>query len=247
MPWMVLFFGILVVPLGLVSITLVILQPVAVGAWCTLCLLTATAMLLMIPLTVDEVVAMLQFMVRAVRDGQPFWRTFWRGGTLNGGEPDERSPALTTGLRESAPAMVWGVSVPWTLLASTLIGLWWIAGPDVLGIGGPAADNSHLVGAATVCVAVVSMAEVVRPGRLLNVTLGLWMAAVPWLIGGGGGGATNLAWSNLISGVALAALSVPRGAMREQYGGWDRYARWPQVGAAKQAERSTATPASTAL
>ena len=34
MPWMVTFFGILVVPLGVVSVTLIILQPLAVGARC---------------------------------------------------------------------------------------------------------------------------------------------------------------------------------------------------------------------
>jgi apolipoprotein N-acyltransferase len=38
MPWMVVMFGVLVVPLGVVSIVLVILQPLALGAWCTLCL-----------------------------------------------------------------------------------------------------------------------------------------------------------------------------------------------------------------
>ena len=37
-------------------------------------------MLPMIPLTLDEVVAMCQFMHTAVkRDGKPFWRTFWLG------------------------------------------------------------------------------------------------------------------------------------------------------------------------
>ena len=55
MPWMVTFFFILVVPLGLVHITLVILQPVAVGHWCTVCLAAASLMLLMIPLAVDEI------------------------------------------------------------------------------------------------------------------------------------------------------------------------------------------------
>ena len=48
MHYLVAFFGFLVVPLGVVSIVLVILQPLAVGAWCTLCLVTAVAMLLMI-------------------------------------------------------------------------------------------------------------------------------------------------------------------------------------------------------
>ncbi|MDW7773307.1 MAG: hypothetical protein SCH71_10495 [Desulfobulbaceae bacterium] len=33
------------------------LQPVVVGHWCTLCLVTAFIMLIMIPFTVDELVA----------------------------------------------------------------------------------------------------------------------------------------------------------------------------------------------
>lgn len=37
--------GILVVPLGIASITLIIFQPVAVGAWCTPCLIAVVAML----------------------------------------------------------------------------------------------------------------------------------------------------------------------------------------------------------
>ena len=42
MPWAVMLFGVLVVPVGVVSIVLVILQPLAVGAWCSLCLFTAS-------------------------------------------------------------------------------------------------------------------------------------------------------------------------------------------------------------
>jgi len=43
MPWMVAMFGFLVVPLGVTSIVLVILQPLMVGAWCTICLVTAVS------------------------------------------------------------------------------------------------------------------------------------------------------------------------------------------------------------
>ena len=84
MPWMVLMFGFLVIPLGTTSIVLIILQPVMVGTWSTPALITAALMLVMIPLAVYEVVAMLQFMVQAKREGQPLWRTFWVGGTLKG-------------------------------------------------------------------------------------------------------------------------------------------------------------------
>jgi hypothetical protein len=76
MPWMVLTFGVLVVPLGITSIMLVIMQPVMVGTWCTLSLVTALFMLVMITLALDEGWAMIQFMQRSGRDGKPLWRTF---------------------------------------------------------------------------------------------------------------------------------------------------------------------------
>ena len=78
MPWMVLVFGILVIPLGLVHIFLVISQPVVVGHWCTFCLLAAAVMLPMIPLAADEVVAMGQFMVQAKRKQLNLWKAFKR-------------------------------------------------------------------------------------------------------------------------------------------------------------------------
>ena len=49
MPWMVAMFGIVVVPLGVVSIYFIVIQPIVIGTWCTLCLVTAVAMLVMIP------------------------------------------------------------------------------------------------------------------------------------------------------------------------------------------------------
>ncbi len=222
MPWMVLLFGILVVPLGIVSITLVILQPVMVGAWCTLCLITALAMLIMIPLTLDEVIAMGQFMARRVRDGAPFWRTFWQGDTIEGGGTDERSPRLNAPLAQAAPAMVWGVTAPWNLLLTAGLGLWLMAAPDVFGTRGGAADSNHLVGALIVTVAVIAMAEVGRAARFLNAPLGAWIIVTPWLLGG----ATTVAtWSNLLVGLGVIALSLSRGAVRERYGDWGRFIR----------------------
>lgn len=55
MPRMVAFFSILVVPLGGF---LLHHCPVLIGTYCTLCLIAAAAMLIMIPLTLDEVGAM---------------------------------------------------------------------------------------------------------------------------------------------------------------------------------------------
>src|SRR5688572_13398860 len=47
-PWLVILFGIDVIPLGLVSAVLVIMQGTVVGAWCFLCLVTAAISLLLI-------------------------------------------------------------------------------------------------------------------------------------------------------------------------------------------------------
>ena len=222
MPWMVAFFGILVVPLGVTSITLIILQPVAVGTWCTACLATAGAMLIMIPLTLDEVIAMGQFLLQSHREGKPFWRTFFKGDTIDGGGADSRSPGFTAPLKETAPAMAWGVNVPWNLLLSAVLGLWLMATPAVFGTPpqSSAGDSNHLVGALIVTVAVIAMAEVARPVRFINMLLGVWIIFAPWLLSGA---SATAGWNNVIVGVILILISGPRGAVREHYAGWNRY------------------------
>jgi uncharacterized membrane protein len=77
MPWIVIVFGIAVGPLGLISVLLVIAQPVLYGAFCTLCLASAVISLSMIPPAVDEVLASLQHLRRVQRDGGSVWRAFW--------------------------------------------------------------------------------------------------------------------------------------------------------------------------
>ncbi|WP_447978011.1 vitamin K epoxide reductase family protein [Candidatus Nitrospira bockiana] len=220
MPWMVLMFALLVVPLGATSIVLVILQPVSIGMWCTLCLLAAAAMLIMVPLAVDEVIAMGQFMVQSRRAGKPLWRTFWMGGSLDGGGPDTRSPDFGAPACAVVPAMLWGVTLPWTLLLTTALGVWLMMAPSVLGTGAALADSDHLVGALVVTFGVIAWAEVTRSARWLNALLGLWLLTAPWLLGGG----TSLATLNdLLVGLLLVLTSLPRGTVRERYAGWTRY------------------------
>jgi uncharacterized membrane protein len=225
MPWMVVMFGLLVVPLGIVSIVLVILQPVAVGAWCTLCLVTAAAMLIMIAPAFDEIVAMFQFLADAWREGKPFWRTFWVGGTLEQsrtrGPAD--SPATALGRRRSPTARIVAAmdlnNVPWNLLVSAVLGVWLMGAPALLGVSGAAADSSHLAGALVVTWAVIAFGEVARPARLLNILMGIWVAVAPWLLSG----ATDISrWADVFVGVALVALSVRRGRIDERFAGWNR-------------------------
>lgn len=78
-PWAVLSFGFLAIPVGLISITLVVLQPLVVNAWCFLCLLTAACMLMIICFAIGEVIATLQCMKREMRLGKSFWKCLFYG------------------------------------------------------------------------------------------------------------------------------------------------------------------------
>ena len=220
MPWMVTFFFILVVPLGVTSIVLIILQPVAVGFWCSICLLTAIIMLVMIPYTVDEVVAMIQFMKRSVREGKSFWRTFWVGGTLDEENKDSRTPTYGASLSKLIPAAGWGVNVPLNLLLATVIGLWWMFYPDNFGVAGTAANNFTTLGALVVTFSVIAMAEVCRALRFINIAFALWLIAAMFIIKDVPGQAL---WNAIISGAALIALSFLKGRIRESYGTFDKY------------------------
>lgn len=223
MPWMVLFFGILVIPLGATSIILVMLQPVAVGAWCTLCLATALLMLVMIPLALDEVAAMLQFMIQARREGQNLWRAFWIGGTLDVLTKDDRTPDTGRPERRDAPAMVWGVTLPWSLAASALIGVALLFVPGLTRTTGSSADNVWLTATLVTVVAVLAWAEIGRPFRIANAALGAWLAVSPWILAG-----ATLPGSLVasVAGLAIVLLSLPLGPVRERYGEWTRFATW---------------------
>ena len=77
MPWIVILFGIAVGPLGLVSVALVIFQPVFVNAWCSLCIITAILSVVMISPALDEFLASLQYLQRVKRSGNSVWKAFW--------------------------------------------------------------------------------------------------------------------------------------------------------------------------
>ena len=80
-PWMVIIFGIDVIPLGIVGVILVGVQGFVVGSWCTLCLMSAAISLLLVWLAYDEVWASLIFLNRVrKRTGglnAAFWGVFW--------------------------------------------------------------------------------------------------------------------------------------------------------------------------
>ncbi len=75
-PWIVILFGIAVGPLGLISIILVISQPLLLDAWCTLCLGSALISVIMISPALDELLASLQYLQRIKRKKKSVWKAF---------------------------------------------------------------------------------------------------------------------------------------------------------------------------
>ena len=79
-PWLVVVFGIDVIPLGLVGAILVFLQATVVGYWCFLCIVSAVISLILIVLAYDEVWSSLMFLRRVwrrTRSARIVWSVFW--------------------------------------------------------------------------------------------------------------------------------------------------------------------------
>jgi uncharacterized membrane protein len=86
-PWMVLIFGLDVIPLGIVSAVLVVIQGVSIGHWCFLCLVTAAISLTLVFLAYDEVWASLTYLWRVWKrtgDRRILWKTFIGQATPEG-------------------------------------------------------------------------------------------------------------------------------------------------------------------
>lgn len=78
-PWLVIIFGISVIPVGLTSIILVLLQGLVVKSWCFLCLVSAALSLILIVLSYGEVIACCKFLkeVKKIASWKKTWLVFW--------------------------------------------------------------------------------------------------------------------------------------------------------------------------
>lgn len=79
-PWLVILFGIDVIPLGIVSVILVVCQAFIVGEWCFLCLVTAAISLVLVYWAWDEVrvsLAYLRIVWAEHHDKRLLWDAVW--------------------------------------------------------------------------------------------------------------------------------------------------------------------------
>ncbi len=211
MPWLVIVFGVLIIPVGIVSIVLVILQPVAVGAWCFWCLITASATLAMVPLAIDEVAATLQLLRAVRREGRSWTHVLWHGDD-------------TAGVAEPASHRADVPGPPWSLVAIGAAGLWLMLEPAALGTVGAHAASTTITGALVIVIAAVAASEIARPVRLASALLAAWIIAAPWLLSGS---TPTSHLADLIAGVVIIPASLFRGPVRQHRASLDRLALWP--------------------
>lgn len=222
MPWLVVLFGIMIVPLGAVSIFFIVIQPIVIGTYSTLALIAAAAMVWQIPYSLDELVATYQFLRRRHAAGHPWIRVFFFGDTDEGPDND-----IVDDFEWSPPVIVkdmifGGMTFPWNFWALMALGAALMLSPLLFGwqAGGMSA-TSHIVGALAITVTVAALAPVARLGRFLNVLLGLVMIFAPFMTEAG---IWQLVFA-IVSGALLMGLSIPRGPVHTSFDTWDRFIR----------------------
>ncbi|GMV50574.1 MAG: hypothetical protein NBKEAIPA_02496 [Nitrospirae bacterium] len=112
----------------------------------------------------------------------------------------------------------------WPHVATSVIGVWLVASPDLLQYAGAARMNNQVVGAWMATFGLIAASESVRPIRWINVVLGTWLLVAPFLLAY----PDERACGSLAAGIAAIALSLIRGAPSERFGGgWT--ALWKEV------------------
>jgi hypothetical protein len=187
-----------------------------------MCLLAAMIVLPMIPLEVDEVIAMGQLLREAKRNRKSLWQVFWKGDLMTGTSPDKRTPPISQFADHPLQvfkASLWGMTFPWTLIIAAVLGIWQMAVPGLLGQKGMVSNIDHLAGALVVAMSVLAMSEAIRTIRFLNILLALLIIVSPWI---SAGSTTHGTINNLIVGVVIIVLSISRGKISESYGAWNK-------------------------
>ena len=218
MPWLVLLFGLMIAPLGIVSIFFIIIQPIWIGTWSTLALIGAAAMLIQIPYSLDELVAVGQFLRRRARAGKNVLRVFLFGDTDEGGAgdvPDEFDRPARAIMKDVA---IGGVSLPWNLAIAAALAASLLFTRVTFGATPPIADWDHLLGSLARTVIALGAGEVARSVRFLLIPIGAALCVTPFAFGA----ETLHAAYNVLLGLALIGLAIRRGEVSAQYGSWNR-------------------------
>lgn len=208
-PYLVLVFGAMVVPAGLVSVFLIISQPTLVGSWCGWCLITAAFMLLMIAFSFDEVMATVELLWHK-RNEKSFWHLFFHGTT----QIHPQSCRLQAYQRTSH----WP-RVPFRFVISSFVGTSFMLAADSFALSSLEANLNHILGALIATFSIISFCELARALRYLNLLLGVVLIALAFIL------SEKMVFAqftfSLACGSLLIALHAKRGKIYYRYGSLD--------------------------
>jgi hypothetical protein len=179
--------------------------------------------LIMIALTLDEMLAVFQYLYFVYKNQKHnFWHIFWQGGTYEEGPLDLRSPPLNAHFGRNVDAMFWGVSFPWNLIASIILGALLMFAPTYMTVNPILSADDFVAGALACTFSFIATGEVLRSIRFLNVLLGLWVLifSLFYLATENSHYIFHVIWSLILIGI-----SFPKGRIKENYGHWNRYIR----------------------
>ncbi len=115
----------------------------------------------------------------------------------------------------------------WARIGSTLVGIWLMAAPALLGYGAPAEINDRIAGPVAATFAIIAISGVTRPLRRVNTATGLWLLVAPWLLGYGGGVQTL---NDMVAGALLLLFSLVKGTVDSRFGGgWSALSNSPHA------------------
>ncbi len=96
------------------------------------------------------------------------------------------------------------------------LGLWLMAAPGVLGYGGAAATNDHILGPLAAGCSIIALGDIARGLRWLDVGLGAWLVVGPWFLGVGAVRGVQ----DVVIGLLLIGLPFLGGRAAARFGGW---------------------------
>ena len=206
MPWGVILYGLLVIPTGLLSIFLIILQPVLIDAWCGICLIIAFLMLVMIMISITEVVATLHLLWRYKKNPLLLMDVLWRG-----------APSTCSIISKSKS---WGITVSLKQLVVLALGVFTTITPYIFGTKDAPSVVNFISGPLLITFSAISMAEVARSVRLVNILISLFLLVTPWALKEA---QMSLIITDSLVSIAVILLTLCKEPVKHKFGGLTKY------------------------
>ncbi len=104
----------------------------------------------------------------------------------------------------------------WPRFVNTLLGLWLMVAPTVLGFEKTIANNDYIVGPCVASFAIIAIWEATRVVRLYNIPLGIWLLLAPWVLAYDN---TLAIVNDMVVGGLVIAFALIKGTISQRFGG----------------------------